>query len=67
MSATINPDDLIDMGELADLLGVKVSTLRVMRSDPGRHRRVDGLPDPIRLIGRSPVWTRADIETWMSD
>lgn len=56
----------MDLSDLAQMLAVRVSTLRAMRSQPERHRRIDGLPEPIRLIGNSPVWDRAEVEAWIA-
>lgn len=60
----MSPDDLMDLGDLADWFGVARSTMRVMLADPGRHRRVDGFPAPLRRVGGSPVWVRSDVEDW---
>lgn len=62
----IRPTDLLDQDELAALLGVASSSLRTMRAQPQRHRKIDGLPEPLRHVGNTPVWRRADIEQWMT-
>lgn len=63
---TVDPTELLDQAELAELLGVKPSTLRVMMAQPERHRRIDGMPAPIRRVGASPVWDREAIEAWLT-
>ena len=62
----MTPHDLLDNDELAALLGVRPSSLRAMRAQPARHRSIDGLPAPLRLISRKPVWLRADVEAWQA-
>lgn len=62
----LEPHDLLDTDELAALLGVRPSSLRAMRSQPARHRSVDGLPAPLRLVSGRPVWERATVEAWMA-
>lgn len=64
--SSIRPDDLLDTDELAALLGVRPSSLRSMRAQPERHRRIDGLPAPLRTISGRPVWRRSDVEAWMA-
>ena len=61
----VEGSDLLDSDDLARLLGVQPSTLRSMRAQPGRHRSIDGLPSPIRLIGNSPVWDRQQVAAWL--
>ena len=60
----MKPDDLLDTDDLAALLGVRPSSLRSMRAQPERHRKIDGLPAPLRLISGRPVWARVDIDRW---
>lgn len=62
----IQPRDLLDTEELAGLLGVSASTLRVMRSKPGAYRQLDGLPQPLRRVSDRPVWARAAVEAWLA-
>lgn len=62
----MKPSDLVDTDDLAALLGTKPSTVRVMRAQPERHRRIDGLPEPLRLVSGAPVWLRVDIERWLA-
>lgn len=61
----VTGNDLLDTEELAELLSVAPATLRAMRSQPDRHRRIDGLPDPLRMISGRPVWSRSEIEGWL--
>ena len=58
--------DLLDTDELARLLGVAPSSLRAMRAQPIRHRSIDGLPEPLRMIGNSPVWDRVAVANWLA-
>ena len=63
----IQPHDLLDAGELAQLLGVTADSLRAMRAHgPDRYPRLRGMPEPLRTVGGKPVWRRADIEEWMT-
>lgn len=62
----IKPSDLVDTEELAQLLGISTSYLRAARAQPERHRRTDGLPEPIRMVSSRPVWNRADIDRWLA-
>lgn len=55
----IDPADLLDANEVADLLGLAhrqaVSTYR---------RRYDDFPQPVVEKSRCVLWLRSDIETW---
>jgi predicted DNA-binding transcriptional regulator AlpA len=57
----INPDDLLDAGEVAEVLGLArrqaVSTYRARYSD---------FPEPrvSKNSGMCDLWLRADIEAW---
>lgn len=62
----MKPHDLLDTEDLAALLGVRPSSLVTMRSQPARHRSIDGLPEPLRLISGRPVWERGRILAWMA-
>lgn len=60
---TIDPTDIMDTAEVADHLGVSVSSITVALSSPETSPRVARLlPPPLRKVGRSWVWRRADIE-----
>jgi len=37
-----------------------------MRAQPIRHRSIDGLPEPLRMIGNSPVWDRVAVANWLA-
>lgn len=62
----VQPDDLLDSREIAIMLSVSPSAFTSMRSQPGRHRKIDGMPAPLRTIGNAPVWSRAEVEGWLS-
>ena len=64
--AKVIAGDLLDTDELARLLGVAPSSLRAMRAQPIRHRSIDGLPEPLRMIGNSPVWDRVAVANWLA-
>lgn len=69
MAVTARPvrsDQLLDMVEVAALMGVKPNTLRAMRAQPGRHRRIDAMPTPIRHVGNAPVWDRGEVVRWLA-
>lgn len=57
----IDPDDLLDAGEVAELLGLSmrqaVSTYR---------RRYTDFPEPVvaKNNGQCTLWLRTDIEAW---
>jgi hypothetical protein len=59
--------ELLDTEELAIILNVKPTSLRAMRSQPARHRRLDGLPAPLRLVSGRPVWLRSQIDVWTAE
>ena len=55
--------DLMDNAEVAEYLGVKQSSVLVALSQPEVYPTLAArLPAPIRKIGKSWVWLRADIE-----
>lgn len=58
--------DLLDTAEVAEALGLTPSALRAMRARPERHRQIDGLPEPLRLVSGSPVWERRAVERWIA-
>ena len=59
-------DQILDTEQVARLLGVAAPSLRAMRAQPERHRKIDGLPAPIRLVSGRPVWSRAEVERWLA-
>lgn len=50
-------DELLTNDQVAEMLGVKYSTLYT-------YRRRNTLPQPDSYIGRTPVWKRTTIEDW---
>ena len=48
--------DLLDRQQVADLLGLKLETIKW-------HQR-HNMPAPDIYIGRSPAWKRSTIEAW---
>lgn len=55
--------DLMDTAEVAEAFGVKPSSLLVAMSQPGVFPALAGkVPEPLRKVGNSWVWLRADIE-----
>lgn len=69
---TITGYDLMDGTEVADAFGVTASTMRVAMYNPDTFPSLAAvLPDPLRKIGRSWVWLRADVEAalenWRQD
>ena len=60
----LTPADILDVGEVAELLGVSASSVRVALSAPENHPGLAArLPDPLRRVGNAWVWARADLET----
>jgi len=59
----VDPEDLVDSGEVAALLGLSssnaVSTYR---------RRYEDFPEPVltKGSGKCVLWVRADVEEWLS-
>ncbi len=53
------PDDEMTMEDVAEHLGLSVRTVQDYRLD-GR------LPNSVRMIGRTPVWTREQISEWQA-
>ena len=61
---SIDAHDLMDTVEVAAAFGVTVSGVQVALSRPAVNPALARkLPPPLRKIGKSWVWTRADIET----
>jgi len=59
----IQPDELMDAAEVAEALGVTLSTLRVALTRPNVAPTVAlRLPEPLRKIGAAWVWRRVDVE-----
>ena len=51
-------EQLLDMADLAELLGVRLETVHV-------YSARGLLPEPTRMFGRSPAWTPEVIEEWI--
>lgn len=59
----MNPNDLMDVHEVAEAFGVTTSSVRVAQSQPDKYPALaNRMPAPVRRIGRSYVWSRADVE-----
>ena len=56
----MNAEDLIGIGEIAVLFGVKRQTV-----DQWRHRGI--LPDPVWTISNRPVWSVEQLVDWAED
>lgn len=52
--------DLVGIGEIAELAGVKPDTVRAWRK-----RKV--LPEPLQVVSGSPVWLLGDITRWLTE
>lgn len=58
MINSADPDDpYLEIVDIAEHLGVKVTSVR-------RYRARKGLPDPDGRAGQSPLWLRSTITTW---
>lgn len=65
--AKVSAYDLMDADEVAAAFGVTESSLRVALSKPDAFPTLaNRLPAPLRRIGRSWVWARADVERAVS-
>jgi predicted DNA-binding transcriptional regulator AlpA len=66
---TDQDDPLLDMDEVAELIGVRPATLRTYNSRANQRREAGiataaDLPEPDRTWGRSPSWKLSTIERW---
>jgi hypothetical protein len=62
-SPTITAFDLMDTTEVAEAFGVTTSSLRVALNNPDVYPTLaERLPDPLRRVGQSWVWLRAEVE-----
>lgn len=52
-----NPDDLLTMAEVADLIGVTLLSVQ-------RYRQRGIMPQPDAQYGRTRTWKRSTIEAW---
>jgi len=55
----MNPDDLIDAAQVAELLG-----LSSRKAVPVYRRRYADFPEPVLVRERCIFWHRPDIEQW---
>ena len=55
--------DIIELAEVAKIIGVDYQTAKSFRSNTGQCRP-DVLPDPLPLPGRSPLYLRKEILEW---
>lgn len=68
-NVTDRDDPLLEMNDVAALIGVEPATLRTYNSR-AKKRREEGiatkadLPEPDRTWGRTPSWRRSTIERW---
>jgi predicted DNA-binding transcriptional regulator AlpA len=65
-------DELIGIADVSRLTGLPPTTIRTYkwRAKKWKRRPVTSgvpLPDPDLTFGRSPVWRRSTIETWMQE
>lgn len=64
-----NNDRVLSIEDVADAMGIKVSSLRVYAARSNK-RRMDGLdsatnlPLPDFTFGRSPLWAESTIRDW---
>jgi predicted DNA-binding transcriptional regulator AlpA len=59
MAKRIDPDDLVDATEVAELLG-----LAHRNSVSVYRKRHDDFPEPVVTKSRCLLWLRADVEAW---
>lgn len=60
----IKPEDLMDQDDVAAVLGMTTGRLRNSRAlaRAGRNpHNIEGLPEPIRLVGHCPVWDAKEV------
>ena len=65
MNSSAQPT-LVGITEIADRLQVEVATVTVWRY---RHKQAPRppwrpFPDPVKVVGRSPLFAWSEIETW---
>ncbi|MFG3287289.1 helix-turn-helix transcriptional regulator [Streptomyces sp. NPDC048179] len=66
---TDQDDPLLDMDEVAELIGVRPGTLRTYNSRANQRRAAGiatdaDLPEPDKSFGRTPSWRKSKIEQW---
>ena len=69
MATMIDIDDLVDSGAFAEILGIKRRTVlnyldRERAAGWPKDGEVGSFPRPLRVVGVSPVWTRAAAEQY---
>ena len=72
------PTDFLTLSDIAEILDVKPASARVYHEVAQRNRREAAeynrpqairptdMPEPVRRIGRTPVWTQESIDEWMT-
>ncbi|MEU2426928.1 hypothetical protein ABZ619_38950 [Streptomyces sp. NPDC007851] len=65
-------EPLLEMDEVAALIGVEPATMRTYNSRAKRRRAAGtatpaDLPEPDRMWGKTPSWYRSTIERWRQD
>ncbi len=63
---------VLDLEEVAEMLGVKKKTISQYRwfSTPGHRYAERPFPEPDRMVGRSPFWAggrREEIQAWFDN
>jgi predicted site-specific integrase-resolvase len=53
----VDPEQLVGIAEIADLLGVPANTVRTWK-------RRGVLPPPVRVLRQGGVWVQADVVAW---
>lgn len=60
---TIEPEDIMDVSEVAEAFGLSKTSIHVAITQPDKFRALaDRLPPPLRKVSRAWVWRRDDIE-----
>lgn len=64
--------ELLSLADIAGLLGLSAASVRTYHTDANRRRR-DGaplpqdMPEPDRIIGRTPAWNLETVEAWREE
>lgn len=59
--STDSPDVEWIAQECADYLGIKLRTWHSYVKRPGKRNPA---PQPVRMVGRTPVWLAGDVKAW---